>query len=355
MESIPRSEIEQYVERVRPNLNNNPDMKEADMEFKVVQQFFSLLGWPVSEYDSKGDVKARHNVKVGDGHKEVDHALIIADSPRVFVEVKRPNKPLTDGDWDQLKSYMRVDDVQWGILTNGLEYHVYGQKRSTGERGEYCLGELQLDDLPENQTVLSAISYQSLLSGQSTTFAEQYESLEYAYDAINNNIQNIREDISETILQHTEGAAEDIITEQSEQFVSDITDLIDPNDFTPLNLEDGTSPSTGDEVFELMKQEADFQVTDRKLSPTGDTTQADCFREAARALFRHGFLTIDDLPVTVGDGVSHLLNAKTEHDDGREMRQGSEIMEGVYMEMNHSGESKVRELRRLAAYVCKDS
>ena len=106
----------EYVERCQQLIESSPQMDEENTKVKLVQPFLELLGWDL--YST--EVALEYTVPMASGSTHVDYALLVGDSPVVFVEAKPVRSSLTDQNIQQLRSYMRQElDVDWGILTNG--------------------------------------------------------------------------------------------------------------------------------------------------------------------------------------------------------------------------------------------
>lgn len=96
-------EVEEYVERSQQLLETSPQMNEETTKMRLIQPFLRLLGWDL--YST--EVQPEYTVPMASGSTHVDYALLIGDSPVVFVEAKPVRSSLTDQNVRQLKSYMR--------------------------------------------------------------------------------------------------------------------------------------------------------------------------------------------------------------------------------------------------------
>ncbi|UWG47425.1 RecB family restriction endonuclease, SeqA-likeprotein [Halanaeroarchaeum sp. HSR-CO] len=86
----------------------------------IITRFISTLGW--DEVDKQRPFK----VQMGSQTKEVDYALFLGDEdePQAFVEAKPEKRQLRGEHLEQLRSYMRQEWVEWGLLTNGRQYQL---------------------------------------------------------------------------------------------------------------------------------------------------------------------------------------------------------------------------------------
>ena len=121
-----RDEISEYVQRCQQLIESSPQMDEENTKVKLVQPFLELLGWDL--YST--EVALEYTIPMASGSTHVDYALLVGDSPVVFVEAKPVRSTLTDDEVQQLRSYMRQElDVDWGILTNGKSFEVLTKNR----------------------------------------------------------------------------------------------------------------------------------------------------------------------------------------------------------------------------------
>jgi len=59
------------------------------------------------------------------GSERVDYAIKQQGKPIILIEVKSAGTTLTENHWRQLHDYFGALDVEFGILTNGIEYRFY--------------------------------------------------------------------------------------------------------------------------------------------------------------------------------------------------------------------------------------
>ncbi len=164
-----RDAITEYVGRCQQLIESSPQMDEQNTKIKLVQPFLELLGWNL--YST--EVALEYTVPMASGSTHVDYALLVGETPVVFVEAKPVRSTLTDGNVQQLRSYMRQElDVDWGILTNGRSFEVLTKSRSRNDGEEVSVVQFDLDDLTENPGVLELLSKESIRSGKSDEIAE---------------------------------------------------------------------------------------------------------------------------------------------------------------------------------------
>ncbi|WP_211194898.1 hypothetical protein [Halorhabdus amylolytica] len=94
-----RDEITEYVNRCQQLIESSPQMDEENTKVKLVQPFLELLGWDL--YST--EVALEYTIPMASGSTHVDYALLVGDSPVVFVEAKPVRSTLTDDEIQQLR------------------------------------------------------------------------------------------------------------------------------------------------------------------------------------------------------------------------------------------------------------
>jgi hypothetical protein len=91
-------------------------LREAETVQRIERLFEHVLG-----YDGLTDISREAQIK----GKYCDLALKIDGSVRLLVEAKASNEPLRDRHVDQAQSYASRANLQWVVLTNGVEWRLY--------------------------------------------------------------------------------------------------------------------------------------------------------------------------------------------------------------------------------------
>jgi len=226
-----RDEIEEYVQRCQQLIESSPQMDEENTKVKLVQPFLELLGWDL--YST--EVALEYTIPMASGSTHVDYALLVGDSPVVFVEAKPVRSSLTDDEIRQLRSYMRQElDVDWGILTNGQSFEVLTKSRDHNGGEEVSVVQFELDDLTENPGVLELLTKESIRSGKSDEVAEQVaatnraiKSLQAGEDSVTDAVTNaVETEVGELTIDLEEQSREFVqglvsVLREQRQFVSD--------------------------------------------------------------------------------------------------------------------------------------
>ena len=94
---------------------------EQDTKAVLIEPLLGALGWDLQNLD---DVSREYRRKPQDN--PVDYALFLLRLPYLFVEAKALDTDLSDRRWvAQTIAYAVTVGVEWCVLTNGAEYHLY--------------------------------------------------------------------------------------------------------------------------------------------------------------------------------------------------------------------------------------
>ena len=125
---------------------------EANTRVHVIEPLLVALGWSVNNF-----AEVDREFKVYDG-TFLDYALRIDGKPRLFVEAKALNKPLTDkGFIAQTINYANNEGVVWCVLTNGFVYKVYKSNEPVGMENK-LLFEIDLREAGEEGGVNAVVN-----------------------------------------------------------------------------------------------------------------------------------------------------------------------------------------------------
>jgi hypothetical protein len=159
---------------------------------------------------------------VGSSKKKVDYALFADGSPAIFVEAKGRDTTVPESHADQLRSYMRQEWVDWGLLTNGEAFHVSRLKKDGDKPDVELLRRIELADLTANDWLLAALSKESVQSGASTGIYERVERRRQAINALSDGKSEIAEAIRQTVVDRVGEVASQPAESLSKTFVDDL-------------------------------------------------------------------------------------------------------------------------------------
>lgn len=352
-------EIDEYVQRCQQLIESSPQMDEENTKVKLVQPFLELLGWDL--YST--EVSLEYSIPMASGSTHVDYALLVGDSPVVFVEAKPLRSSLTDSEVQQLRSYMRQElDVDWGILTNGKSFEVLTKNRHQSDGEEVSVVQFDLDDLADNPGVLELLTKESIRSGKSTKIAEQVAKT-------NRIIQDLRENedtVTESVVQAVDSEVGELTIDleaQSREFVQNlVTVLREQRQFVGEESpsENGEIPDEGDEGEGGEASDREGYVirfSDGKEIPEADdrpqTQQNENMTAAVNYLIEeYDLISQIDIPHSPPRAQKNCtINSEPVHPNGEEMRLPYELTNGFYLHTALNTRGKQSRTRDLAERV----
>ena len=363
-----RKGIDEYVQRCRQLIESSPQMDEENTKVKLVQPFLELLGWDL--YST--EVSLEYTIPMASGSTHVDYALLVGDSPVVFVEAKPVRSTLTDDEVRQLRSYMRQElDVDWGILTNGKSFEVLTKNRRGNGGEEVSVVQFDLDDLAENPEVLELLTKESIRSGKSDEVAEQVAQTNRAIRYLENHEDSVTESVAEAVENEVDGLTIDI-EEQSREFVQSLVSVLrEQRHFVSEEPSEGTghsetaeesqqtgSDATGGGAGEAGDREGYvIRFSDGRELPRDSTKvqtqQKKNMGAAVDYLIKEydliGKLDIPHFPPRARKNCS--INDEPEHPNGEKMRRPYELTNGYLLHTSLNTRGKKTRLRDIAEQV----
>ena len=97
-------------------LNNRSNSTEREVQFHVVLPVLEELGYPKENFFVEKHCRVDKKDLYSDVYIEVDNGT------GILVETKKAKKELTSSCLSQLYTYLGVETIKWGILTNGSRY-----------------------------------------------------------------------------------------------------------------------------------------------------------------------------------------------------------------------------------------
>lgn len=139
---------------------------EATAQQYVVLPILRDLGWNDSDLSSR-EVLPEHPV----GNQRVDYALTIGQVPKVFIECKKWNAPLTRHE-EQICFYAYSAGVPFAIITNGKVWRFYLSQAQAPSLSDRVFCETDIAN-PESASTLEAyLSKSNVESGEAELDAE---------------------------------------------------------------------------------------------------------------------------------------------------------------------------------------
>lgn len=325
-------------------------MGEATTKAAILQDFLELLGWEIPV-----DTQLEYPVKAFRRTFKVDYALVLEGAPVAFIEAKGVDTPLTDDHREQIQEYMKSEDVNWGVLTNGAEYEFYRRQVIDSKVNINPLADTELQNLPERITILRAFTKDAIQTGDSEKIATRINNLKQARRVLESEKDRLATEVTELLTVEVSDAisspAESQAKEMIDRLIQDIdTEIVSDGAVSPDEEDEGASVSvsevstdaSGDYVIRL-------QNGGQTLATFGDNYQSKVMAEAVSHLIENYDLIskMDSIPYVPGNK-NAVINDHPAHPDNREMKTYRELPGGYYLFTNLSKEDKIRYIRRFA-------
>jgi hypothetical protein len=329
-------QIDEHVDRSLQLIESSPQMDEENTKVKLIQPFLELLGWDL--YST--EVALEYTIPMASGSTHVDYALLIGDSPIVFVEAKPVRSTLTDSEAMQLRSYMRQElDTDWGILTHGESFEVLTMNQQNGGE-EVSVVQFDLDDLSEDPGVLELLTKESIRSGKSDEIAEQVAQTNQAI----RHLQDDEDSVTDAVTAAVESKVGELpidLDEQSREFVQNLGSVLrEQRQFvseTPSVDLDTPDESNNDvQAADSEIQGYVIQFSDGKRIPKRGETHTKQNENMGGAvdylIAEYDLLNAIEIPHFPPKARKNCsINTEPKHPNGDEMRVPYELINGYYL------------------------
>jgi predicted type IV restriction endonuclease len=220
---LDRKKVEGYVERSQEIVDEEPQMDEENTKRRLVEPFIEdVLSW-----DGFYDIDVEHSIQMGRNPKKVDYALMLEDTPVVFVEAKGLDESLTESEEDQLRSYMRQVGVDWGVLTNGERFEFLKREKDTNRPNEVTFGDLKLRELLANEEVVKTVSRESVESGESEKIANEIQRRRNAVSRLRDKKEEIAEDVVGVVTDNVGESVASVAETEAKEFVDSVMEELE--------------------------------------------------------------------------------------------------------------------------------
>ena len=297
-----RNELEVYVERSEKITNDAPQMDEANTKKRLVEPFIEdVLGW-----DGFSDVELEHSIQMGRNPKKVDYALILEETPVVFVEAKGLDESLSESEEAQLKSYMRQVGVDWGVLTNGQHFEFLKRKKDTNRPEEITFGDLKLNELLDNVEVVRTVSKASVESGESEKIADEIQKRRRAVSRLREQKEEIAGSVVGVVTDRVGESVASTTETEAKEFVDRVVEELEDGGTVNEGREAGKSETNSSEVTTKTEDNAIFGTISRDEIDGDSDAKVAIFpaRESGIEFLEEnnawGFVRIGQEPVYVG-------------------------------------------------------
>ncbi|WP_280535543.1 type I restriction enzyme HsdR N-terminal domain-containing protein [Halopenitus sp. POP-27] len=383
--AITSSQLSEFVSRTREVTERYPQMNEDNTKSKLLREFLELLGWDIAF-----DAELEYPVTIGTTRNYVDYALSADGSaPVLFVEAKGYDTTITDSHREQLHSYLRQTDVDWGLLANGDRYEIYRRENVDDGVTIRAVAQLSVEELPTYVEYVRLLTKDALTSGHAGELAERIFEIRRARETLERRKDEIADRLAGAVTDEVGDVVSQEATTESKELIDRlIADLeartehtgstADPDTTTDSDTASGSrttdrsersgdapeitddAPATDDapptdaaSFWDAIEDATGIRRTEDDVELREDTTAVDDFIAFIRHLFAEGYLTRADLPIASGN-VRYLLNTENAHKNGDEMYMPKEIFDGVFLETHQSTADKKRKIVQMAEQVGVD-
>lgn len=345
-----RDELTGYAERSADLIEESPQMDEENTKRKIVEPLVDCLGWDILS----SDVELEYSVQMGAGTKKVDYALKLEERPVVFVEAKGCDTTLEESHENQLKSYMRQVGVDWGLLTNGRQFEIFRRDVSGTRPNEIALAEFDIEEVPENDHPLKALSRHSIESGEAEQIAEKIEAVQRAVESLRKNKEDLAEDLTAVVTKVAGNAVSQQVEDEAKGFVDALIETLAEQAHHETSIQTSSVAqveSTSDEYIIRVLRDGE------EVHRVADELQSDAMGSLVSYLINHeGLLEEIEIPYYPGTGRGSrvLLNDKPNNPDGTDMKGSMQVSGGYYLLTHLSKDDKMRYVSELPEKVGLD-
>ncbi|WP_423999368.1 type I restriction enzyme HsdR N-terminal domain-containing protein [Haloarcula salina] len=342
-----REELSEYAERSSGLIEDSPQMDEENTKRKLIEPLIDLLGWDILS----SAVELEYSVQMGSTTKRVDYALKIEGTPVVFVEAKGCDTPLEQSHEEQLKSYMRQVGVDWGLLSNGREFKIFRHHVSSNRVNLISLSEFDVEDVPDNEHPLKALSRESIESGESRQIAEKIEAVQNAVKELRENKEDLAEDVTGVVSEVAGNAVSQQVEDEAKSFVDNLIRTLEEQAHRREVIRDppgsNDKPVNGEYEIRVSRNGEEIHCVVEELQSEAMGSLVDYLIEEEKLLNE---IEIPYIPGT-GKGSRALLNDKPEHTNGKEMKTHQSVSKGYYVHTNLPSDQKQKYVSELAEKV----
>lgn len=352
--------VREFVDDAQSILKASPQMDEANTKAAVLRNFLDLLGWTIPD-----NTQLEYSVKAFGRTFKVDYALVLESTPVAFLEAKGVDTTLTQDHKEQIQEYMKSEDVNLGILTNGAEYVFFRRQVIDTKVNVVPLVEISIEELPKRITILRAFTTNAIQNDEWQKILNRISELKEARTTLENDKDDLADEIAElltgTVSPAISAPAESQAKEMIDRLIRDIDDEINPESTSSsLGEEQSTEePGEDDTKSAGRKGGAPFDTAGRYVIKISDSdnivaavsgkTQTEAMVDATDYLIEYHNLTSKISIPWVPAQDKAIINDESEWEDADPLYQP--LSDGYYLDTKMNKNGKKREIRRMAG-VC---
>lgn len=175
-----QKDIESFIDNIKRN-NNVNTYNEETTKSAIINKFLYLLGW---DQHNPEEVAMEYGLR----GMQVDYALRIKGDNKVFIEAKKVKEYLHERHEGQLLAYAFTADIEFAILTNGINWKFFLPKAEGGRKNKKIY---DIDILLQDTTIV-ARKFIDLLSKDNVIKGRAIENATRIFNERKNIIDNTK-------------------------------------------------------------------------------------------------------------------------------------------------------------------
>lgn len=214
--------VRDYIDKSESVLEASPQMDEANTKAAVLRDFLNILNWTIPT-----NTQLEYPVQAFGQTYKVDYALILEGTPVAFLEAKGSDTALTTDHNEQLASYMMNKNVNYGILSNGEQYRFFQRRVDSSNVNVQMVGDVELNELHENLTVLEAYTKDAIESGESGKILGRINELREARYTLEAEKDELATKVADLLANNISDSLSSLAEPQSKEMIDRLIDDIE--------------------------------------------------------------------------------------------------------------------------------
>lgn len=342
------SNVARAREQIEKMRERGARIGEQNTKAVLIEPIIEALGWDLRDLE-----QVIREYRSNSQDNPVDYALLLRRSPLLFIEAKDLGSDLSDRRWlGQIMGYATVVGVEWCLLTDGDNYHIYNAHAPV-DVGEKLFRAVSISDRNNEEALIGTLL---LLSKEKLAADELKELWEACF--VDSQVQRALEGI---LLEDTAAVARLVRRRLPQLRPSQIRQSLARADIRIEfpEISEAAMPKTTSPAAEPTEAEA----ADKAVVIGGETYSCKYAKDipvhVANWLVAQGKLPSDRCPVVVtrhsGQGADRcLINTTATHLDGSEFRAPVQLTNGLFMETHASRNDLERYACRLLEWAGVD-
>lgn len=337
------SEVDDFVDYAKPVIDRSPQMNEETTKARIIQPLLERLGWDITK-----DIELEFSISMHGRHHSVDYALMIEEKPSLFIEAKGCDTPLDKDHGEQLETYMKQHNVNWGLLTNGKEYRVMFRQTQDGDVHVAQLGSITLEQFPQRVDLWKTLTKESIQKGEAIEIAEHIQEINRIIDELTTIKDDIADTVTKTVTSQIGESISNIVESEAKAFVDNLIDSLEAETKggvpeTPVERTE-VRPVVSN-FWEEIKREFGIVKEGNTISlPEGKPANA-TYTDFVEYLVNAGHISEGDVPIESGP-TRYILNSEPVDQRGSDMHNPKRI-NGFYLETHMSSQDIKRRILEL--------